>query len=203
MNTGLPESAALSGAEADALLVRAVAVGDSRACRQLLERHLDRVVGLSYRLLGERAAAEDVAQDVFLKLWSRADRWRPEARLDTWLYTVARNLCLDRLRKSGRQSDAPPPDVPDPAPSAERQLSDAQTARRVAQEIAALPERQRSAIALVHEEGLSNIDAAEILGVSVDALESLLARARRRLRERLTETGKFSGGGRTAAGGAA
>jgi RNA polymerase sigma-70 factor (ECF subfamily) len=203
MSRGLPDSAALSGAEADAVLVRAVAAGDARASRELLERHLDRVVGLSYRLLGERAAAEDIAQDTFLRLWSRAERWRPEARLDTWLYTVARNLCLDRLRKSGRQSDAPPPDVPDPAPSAERQLSDAQTARRVAQEIADLPERQRSAIALVHEEGLSNIDAAEVLGVSVDALESLLARARRRLRERLTETGKFSGGGRTAAGGAA
>ncbi|MEX0759352.1 MAG: RNA polymerase sigma factor, partial [Tistlia sp.] len=199
----LAESASLSGAEADAALVRAVAAGDARASRRLLEHHLDRVVGLSYRLLGERAAAEDVAQDTFLRLWSRADRWRPEARLDTWLYTVARNLCLDRLRKSGRQSDAPPPDVADPAPSAERQLSEAQTARRVAREIAALPERQKSAIALVHEEGLSNIEAAEILGVSVDALESLLARARRRLRERLTETGEFSRGGNAAAGGAA
>ncbi len=207
------ETAPQSGAEADAALVRAVAAGDPRACRRLLERHLDRVVGLAYRLLGERAAAEDVAQDTFLRLWARAERWRPEARLDTWLYTVARNLCLDRLRKAGRQSDAPLPELPDPAPSAERQLSEAQTAARVAREIAALPERQRSAIALVHEEGLSNIDAAEVLGVSVDALESLLARARRRLRERLAEpppeqaaadgrrTGDQPGGGRTAAGG--
>lgn len=192
---------ALTGAEADAALVRAVAAGDARACRHLLDRHLDRVVGLAYRLLGERSAAEDVAQDAFLRLWARAATWRAEARLDTWLYTVARNLCLDRLRKKGRESDAPLPELADPAPSAERQLSDAQTARRVAAEIAALPERQRTAIALVHEQGLSNIDAAAILEVSVDALESLLARARRRLRERLTEAGEGSGGGRAAAGG--
>lgn len=191
-----------SGAEADAALVRAVAAGDQRACRQLLDRHLDRVVGLAYRLLGERAGAEDVAQDAFLRLWARADRWRPEARLDTWLYTVARNLCLDRLRKSSRESDAPPPELADPAPSAERALSEAETARRVARAIAELPERQRTAIALVHEEGLSNIDAAAVLEVSVDALESLLARARRRLRERLSEAGPESGGGRTAAGAA-
>lgn len=202
MGIARSDTAALSGAEADAVLVRAVAAGDARASRDLLERHLDRVVGLAYRLLGERSAAEDVAQDTFLRLWSRAERWRPDARLDTWLYTVARNLCLDRLRKSGRESDAPPPDLPDPTPSAERLLSEAEMSRRVANEIAALPERQRTAITLVHEEGLSNIDAAEILGVSVEAIESLLARARRRLRERLIETGEDSGGGRAVAGGA-
>ncbi|SME91814.1 RNA polymerase sigma-70 factor, ECF subfamily [Tistlia consotensis] len=202
MAIGLAETAPPSGAEADAALVRAVAAGDARACRDLLERHLDRVIGLAYRLLGERSAAEDVAQDTFLRLWSRAAAWRPDARLDTWLYTVARNLCLDRLRKAGREIDAPLPELPDPAPSAERLIDEARTARRVAEEIAALPERQRSAISLVHEEGLSNIDAAAILGVSVEALESLLARARRRLRERLTETGEVSGGGRAAAGGA-
>ena len=168
--------------DAEALLMRRVGAGDAAACRVLVERHLGRIVGIAHRLLGDPSEAEDVAQDTFLRLWRYADRWQPRARLTTWLYRVAYNLCMDRLRaRRERPFEWAPNPVASPAAPVQRN----QVARIVAGALGALPERQRSAIALVYHQGLSNIDAAEVLGISVDALESLLARGRRSLREQL------------------
>ena len=171
--------------EADAALVARVGEGDSAACRKLMEAHLGRIQGFAWRMLGDVGEAEDVAQEAFLRLWRQAGRWRTEARVGTWLHRVAHNLCIDRLRKRRGTSGEELPDLVDPAPGPAAERQRAQIARSVEIALSRLPERQRAAIALVHYQELGNIEAADIMGVSVEAMESLLSRGRRALREAL------------------
>ena len=178
-------SAATGGDDGDDAAMRRVGAGDAAACRLLVERHLPRVLGLAWRLLGDRAEAEDAAQEAFLRLWRHAGDWQPgRARLGTWLHQVALNLCRDRLR---RRRTEPLDSVPEPpvAPEAEAGIQRRQAAAAVRAALAALPERQRLAIELCHFQGLAQAEAAAALGIGVEALESLLARGRRGLRERL------------------
>ena len=164
-----------------------VGQGDGAACRLLVDRHLVPLVAFARRLLGCQAEAEDVAQDVFLRVWTKARDWTPgAAKLSTWLHQVALNLCRDRLRR--RRPSASLDDViepTDPSPTAPDRIQTDQVGRRVNQALDALPTRQREAIVLCHYQGLSNIEAAGLLGISVEALESLLARGRRTLRKAL------------------
>lgn len=171
----------------DAELVRRAGGGDSAACAALVDRHLNRLLALAVRMLGNRADAEDVAQETFLRVWQRAANWRAnEAQFSTWLYRVALNLCHDRLRQRRPQVDVD--EVPDLAAedmSAERESQRGNVAAAVAAALMGLPERQREAIVLCYYQELGNIEAARVLDVSVEALESLLSRARRALRETL------------------
>ncbi|MBW6526377.1 RNA polymerase sigma factor [Sphingomonas sp. RHCKR7] len=175
----------MSDHDPDAALVARVGRGDRAAARLLITAKLPRVLALATRLLRDRGAAEEVAQETFLRAWRGAGDWRTgRARYDTWLHTVVLNLCRDRLRRRRELTGEPVPDRADPTPDAEQTLLTAERARRVADAIAALPERQREAIVLVHYQDLSGAEAAAALEVSVEALESLLARARRTLRAR-------------------
>lgn len=169
----------------DAALLGAASRGDRRASRALVERELPRVLALAERMTRDRAEAQDIAQDAFLRLWGAAADWRPRARIGTWLATVTYRLALDRLRRARRWSDAEMPEIADPAPGPDAALIGRDRARAVDAAIRALPDRQRAALALVHEQGLSGRDAAATMEISEDALESLLARARRRLRQGL------------------
>jgi len=170
----------------DALALRA-GRGDRLAASRLIARHSSRVYAVCVRMMGDRASAEDAAQETFLKLWRSADRWKPgRAKFETWLYRVAANACIDRLRQ--RRPEAPAEDAPeiaDEAPLADQGLVAAERRRAVEAALASLPDRQRIAIVLCHYQELSNAEAAAALEVSVDALESLLARARRSLKESL------------------
>ena len=167
----------------DEELLARVADGDPASVRALVARTLPRLLSLAGRMLGDASAAEDVAQEAFLRVWKQAPRWRPgAARFDTWLYRVALNLCYDRLRRRRELSYAEPPDRADEAPGPERGLEAADTGRRVSAALQALPDRQREAIVLCHYQELGNIEAAAIMGVSVEALESLLGRGRRTMR---------------------
>ena len=167
-------------------LVARVAGGDGDACQRLVERHLGRILGLASRLLGQRADAEDVAQETFLRLWAHAGRWRPgEARLSTWLHRVALNLCRDRHASRRESPVEDTDDRPDIHADVVHLVEQKDLARHVQNEIMQLTESQRVALTLSHYQGLRNTEAAELMGISVDALESLLARARRTLRERL------------------
>lgn len=171
----------------DELLAR-VAVGDPAATRAMVARKLPRLLSLAGRLLGDAAEAEDVAQEAFLRIWKQASRWRPgEARFDTWLHRVALNLCYDRLRRRRELAFADPPDRADDGPGPDRGLQAADTGRRVGAALQSLPDRQREAIVLCHYQELGNIEAAAAMGVSVEALESLLGRGRRALRAALAD----------------
>jgi RNA polymerase sigma-70 factor, ECF subfamily len=143
------------------------------------------MVGLAFRMLGDMAAAEDMAQEAFLRLWRQARRWKPQAKVSTWLYQVIYNLCIDQLRHRQWEADEEAPDRPDTAAGPMDLRHRGQLAEIVEAALTALPTRQRTAITLVHLQEVSNMEAAHIMGVSVEALESLLARGRRTLRKHL------------------
>ena len=167
----------------DVDLVRRVAAGNREAFRELVSRFQRPLSAYSRRMLQDHDAADDVVQETFLRLWTRADRFDPAAsRPGTWLHRIAHNLCIDLLRGRGRWVPGEPEtDIEGP----DHLEATAQRAADVRRAIAALPERQRSALLLCHYQGLSNREAAEVLDASVEALESLLARARRQLRREL------------------
>ena len=171
-------------------LIARVAKGDPAAVRAMVARKLPRLLGVATRMLGDRGEAEDVAQEAFLRLWRQAGRWRPGAALfDTWLHRVTLNLCYDRLRRRREVLSDAIPERADPAAGADQAMIDQARDARLAAAIAGLPERQRAALVLQYYEGLSNIEAAAAMEIGVEALESLLSRARRTLRDRLRGDG--------------
>jgi RNA polymerase sigma-70 factor (ECF subfamily) len=177
-----------SAVDPDDELVRRAGQGDAAAVQALVARKLRRVLSLAERMLGDAAEAEDVAQETFFRVWRQAPRWRPgAARFDTWLHRVTLNLCYDRLRRRRERPTAEPPDMPDPGPAPDRGLHAADVGRRVRDALQALPPRQREAIVLCHYEEMGNIEAAGVMGVTVEALESLLSRGRRALRSALAD----------------
>jgi len=168
-----------------------IAQGDASAFRTLSQDHLQAIVTFVYRLLHNHAEAEDVAQETFLRAWTNAAKYQPQARVSTWLHAIARNLAIDHLRKRKTRGESLEiDDERDAAPLSGRPsqlLVRKQQALTVQEALLNLPERQRSAILLSHEQGHSNIEIAEILKISVEAVESLLSRGRRQLRVLLSD----------------
>lgn len=169
-----------------------VGQGDAVSYRILADEHLRSIVNYAYRLLTDRTEAEDIAQETFLRLWTHANDWQPQSRLSTWLHRVAHNLCIDRLRQH-REQVAEQVERVRATDRPSSLVARKQLAEFVEDAMAALPERQRAAIGLVHYQGLSNIEAAQVMDVSVDALESLLARARGTLRKNLVDIKEING----------
>jgi RNA polymerase sigma factor (sigma-70 family) len=175
-------------ADPDEELVRRVGQGDPAAIQAMVARKLPRMLALAQRMLGDPVEAEDVAQEAMLRAWKQAPRWQPgKARFDTWLHRVGLNLCYDRLRRRREVPTDAPPDRPDDGPAPDRGLLTAELGARVDAALRRLPERQREAIVLCHYQELSNIEAADLMKISVEALESLLSRGRRTLRQTLAD----------------
>ncbi len=171
------------------LLVQAGA-GDRRAAAVLVRRHSNRVMAVAARMLNNQAEAEDVTQEVFLRTWRMADKWKTgQAKLTTWMHTVTVNLCIDRLRKPKFANSDDVPEMSDTSATPAQNVEREEQAKQVRNALSKLPDRQRAAVILCYFQECTNIEAAKILKVSVDALESLLARGRRGLKAHLTDAG--------------
>ena len=173
----------MSEADSDEALMELVKTRDQAAYAQLVDRYMGPIHAYIYRMCRNHSDADELTQETFLRLWSRATTWKPgQVQLTTWLHRVAHNACVDafRRRRPEINADIDPDTIAtnDDAPNDDRRLA-------VLNAIANLPERQRTALVLCQLHGWSNKDAAEVLSVSVDALESLLARARRTLKRQL------------------
>lgn len=178
------EAANAGPAPADELAwLSAIRSGDELAFRSVVDRYLPQLLSTARRMLRDGAEAEDIAQEAFARLWrSAATLELGTSGFRPWLYRVVSNLCIDRTRTGRRFAVVDEvPDQPEPA----RQLDNLvarDLSSRVDAALKALPERQRQALTLFHYEGLSQIEVGAILGVSDEAVESLLARARRSLK---------------------
>ena len=175
----------------DRALLTRVARQDRQAFRMLVDRHLPSIVALARRMLRDESEADDVAQDALLRLWRAGETLDiGQYGLRPWLRRVTSNLCLDRIRAGRRTvvTDEVPEMAEEPTQAAG--LEEQDLARRVGEAMNALPERQRRALTLFHHEGLSQSEVGEVLGVSDEAVESLLARARRALRASLEKDWK-------------
>ena len=171
-----------AGDLSDEALLAAYGRGEARAARVLSDRLLPGVWRTARRVLGDEAEAEDVAQEAMLRLWRIAPEWRAgEAKVSTWLFRVAVNLCTDRLRRRRGVALDAIPEPEDGAPGAAAGLIEADRTAALDAALMALPERQRQAVVLRHLEGLANPEIADIMGLGVEAVESLTARGKRNL----------------------
>ena len=189
---------ASSQPDPDAALMLRVKRGDRAAFAELVEKYRQPVMNFIYRTLPDAAEAEDLAQVVFLQVFKSAHRYEPSAKFTTWLFTIARNLCLNELRRRSRHP-ASSLDAPHPEHDAEpqRQYEDVKTCsptdallhgeltEKIAQAVAELPESQRTALLLFREEELSYDEIGGILGCSLSATKSLIHRARETLKQQL------------------
>jgi len=181
----------------DVRLMQLVAAGDTSAFEQLIERHQALVAGTVARMLGSNSDVEDIAQQVFIRVWKSARRYIPRAKFTTWLLKITRNLVFNELRRSKRhthislQSEPGAEEVllkdeKNPAPDAS--LLETELQRAIEEAIIQLPESQRMALVLRRYEQLSYEQIAEVLDLSVPAVKSVLFRARTELR---TQLGKY------------
>jgi len=160
--------------------------GDGAAARALVARLGPLAYRLAARMLGDRAEAEDLAQEAMLRLWKIAPEWRTgEAKVSTWLYRVVTNLATDRLRRRRGVGLDEAPEVPDGAASALEVMIETDRAQALELALAQLPARQRQAVVLRHLEGLTNPEIAVAMEIGVEAVESLTARGKRTLAQLL------------------
>jgi RNA polymerase sigma-70 factor (ECF subfamily) len=172
-------------------LMRRAGRGDNAAFSALVTRHLPRATALAIRITGSRSDAEETVQEAFLRTWIKSPEWESQAvagaQFTTWFTRVLVNLCIDRRRRPQPAPLEAAAEVPATDPGGLEATAQRETSARVLSALATLPERQRAALTLCHWDGRSNLEAAEILEVSVGALESLLVRARRALRVALAD----------------
>jgi RNA polymerase sigma-70 factor, ECF subfamily len=180
----------------DVRLMRLVAGGDTSAFEEVIERHQALVAGTAARMLGSNSDVEDIAQQVFIRVWKSARRYVPRAKFTTWLLKITRNLVFNEMRRSKRHAHVPLQSEPgaeeiplkdetNPAPDAS--LLEDELQRAIEEAIMQLPESQRMALVLRRYEQLSYEEIAEVLDLSVPAVKSVLFRARTELRSRLNK----------------
>jgi len=180
----------------DVRLMRLVARGDTSAFEKVIERHQALVAGTAARMLGSNSDVEDIAQQVFIRVWKSARRYVPRAKFTTWLLKITRNLVFNELRRAKRRAHVPLQSEPgaeeiplkdetNPAPDAS--LLEDELQRAIEEAIMQLPESQRMALVLRRYEQLSYEEIAEVLDLSVPAVKSVLFRARTELRSRLNK----------------
>jgi RNA polymerase sigma-70 factor, ECF subfamily len=187
-----------ANADPDAALMLRVKRGDTAAFAQLVEKYKQPVMNFACRMLRDATEAEDIAQNVFVQVFKSARRYKISAKFSTWLFTIARNLCLNEIRRRSRH---PAESLDQPHPEQEdqplRQVEDrknfsppehllqGELEEKIGQALAALPENQRTALLLCRQEELSYEEIAEVLGCSLAATKSLIHRGRETLKQKL------------------
>lgn len=182
----------------DAALMLLVKQGDSDAFSQLVEKYKKPVMNLVYRMIRDLVEAEDIAQNVFVQVYKSAERYQVSSKFSTWLFTIARNLCLNEIRRRTRHPadsmDASHPDQEDQplqqyedkkAVSAPDRLLQGELEAKIEQAVAELPENQRLAILMCRQDELSYEEIAQVLGCSLSATKSLIHRGRETLKQKL------------------
>jgi RNA polymerase sigma-70 factor, ECF subfamily len=184
--------------DADAALMLRVTRGDGDAFAEIVDKYKQPIVNFLYRNLRDLEEAEDLAQTVFLQVYKSAARYRVEAKFTTWLYTIARNLCLNEIRRRARHPAESLEAALEPGeeivprqfedrrtPAAGEQVLQEELTAKVAEALADLPENQRTAILMFKEKELSYEEISAVLGCSLSATKSLIHRGREALKERL------------------
>jgi len=180
----------------DVRLMRLVGSGDTQAFEELVERHQSLVAGTVARMLGSNSEVEDIAQQVFIRVWKSAGRYTPRAKFTTWLLKITRNLVFNELRRTRRRAQVPiqteseAAEIPlkdETSPMPDASLLENELQEAIEKAITELPERQRMALILRRYEELNYEQIAEILDLSVPAVKSVLFRARTELRVRLSK----------------
>lgn len=194
----LPATEPEDAARQDIVWMQRIKAGDDDAFRDLIEAHQHRIIGTVARMLGGEADAEDIAQQVFLRVWKSAGRYEPTAKFTTWLYTITRNLVFNELRRRKRapavsldaqdEEDRPILQAADTSVKApDIALLDVEMQQAIQKAIDALPETQRMAVILRRYDDVPYEEISKILDLSVPAVKSVLFRARTELRERLRQ----------------
>jgi RNA polymerase sigma-70 factor (ECF subfamily) len=177
-------------------LIQLVAEGDRMAFSCLVNRHKDAVFRLIYRFFGKEEAANDLAQEVFIRVWRFAGKYQPSSKFTTWLYTLTANVCRSESQSLWRRNiwligsfwvsgDHDAPEIPDLGPTPEETILQVEQSRLVRAAIESLPTKQRLAVVLRRYEELSYQEIADVIGCSVAAVEALLVRAKANLHKKL------------------
>jgi len=182
----------------DAVLMLRVKQGDTEAFAQLVDKYKQPVINLAFRTLRDLTEAEDLAQNVFVQVYKSARRYHASAKFSTWLFTIARNLCLNEIRRRSRHpaesldqphsedGEQPLHQVEDKGvPSPPQQLLHSELGEKILEVLSELPENQRTALLLCRQEDLSYEEIAEVLGCSLSATKSLIHRGRETLKLKL------------------
>ncbi|MFM7210200.1 MAG: RNA polymerase sigma factor [Verrucomicrobiota bacterium] len=178
------ESTPLADEEEDRRLMGLVAAGDDDALRLLVHRHHARLIGYLRSEVGSQATAEELAMEVFIRLHRAAGRWRPEAKLSTYLIHIARNLVLNEWRRRSRKPTSALESAPEPgdaAPESGRRVLELEEA--FSRAVAQLPEEQRTAILLLVQQEMPYEEIASVMGCPVSSVKTWIHRARTRLKE--------------------
>ena len=170
----------------DARLMLAFQAGDRRAFETLFARYTPRVLTFLTRMVRDRARAEELTQDVFVRIYNAADRYEARARFSTYVFGIAHNLALNELARAHRRHEQPQSELAelgaiDPTPGPEERLDAVRMRVRLERALEALPERQRAAVLLRSEQGLDYEEIAGSLETTVSSVKSLLHRAREAL----------------------
>lgn len=185
--------------DSDESLMRQIRSGSHQAFAILVRRHTDRFFAAAFRMTGNAGEAEDMVQDAFLKIWQKPDLWKDDkgAKFTTWFYRILSNQNIDRLRKTQKMvsDNSILPFIADGRENPEGMTAQNEEQGRIERALSALPERQKTAINLCYYEGLSNAEAADVMGVKLKALESLLMRAKAGLKEYFSKNDNHLGQG--------
>lgn len=177
--------------ETDAELLDRLAIGDQKAFHSLIQRHLPYVLKTAERMVGDSNSAEDIAQEVMIRLWNKAENWdaKGQAKLTTWLYRVTVNLCIDKHRMRNHLPIEHIEKMPSLEKTALVRVQEKQLEEIIQNLFYQLTDQQRMVIVLSYYEGMSAPQIAEILELSSGAVTQLLHRARNALKDKLSHMG--------------